>query len=83
MCMLRQGCSLRMLHRTCKKSMGVLGWVDWACPISCTCLFILNSGVSGSTLPYIWCKLSLPIFLLRVGLLTIMYIGKYIGKLNT
>ena len=38
--MLRQWCSLSMLHRTCKNGMGTLGWVDWACPISCTCLFI-------------------------------------------
>ena len=28
MCMLRQGCSLSMLHRTCEKCMEVLGWVE-------------------------------------------------------
>ena len=43
--MLRQGCSLSMVHRTCEKVYGVLGWVDWACPISCTCLFIISPGV--------------------------------------
>ena len=26
MCMLRQGCSLSMLHRTCEKLHGGLGW---------------------------------------------------------
>ena len=26
--MLRQGCSLSMLHRTLKHGMGVLGWLD-------------------------------------------------------
>ena len=26
--MLRQGCSLTMLHRTCKNCMGVLGWLN-------------------------------------------------------
>ena len=39
--MLRQRCSLSMLHRTSEKVMGMLVWVDWACPISCMCLFIL------------------------------------------
>ena len=60
--MLRQGCSLSMLHRTCEKLHGVLGWLNvmgvlgwfnvmgelcWvfsACPIACTCLFILRPG---------------------------------------
>ena len=67
--MLRQGCSLSMLHRTCENVHGVLGWVDWACPISCAYLFILSPGVLRNTLSHIWCKLILPIFLLRVGLL--------------
>ena len=26
--MLRQGCSLSMLHRTCENCMGVLGWLS-------------------------------------------------------
>ena len=76
--MLRQGCSLSMLHRNCEKVHGVLGWVDWVCPISCTCLFILTPGVLRSTLSHIWCKLNLPICLLRVGLLTLMYIDSLI-----
>ena len=54
--MLRQGCSLSMLHRTCEKVQGVLGWVDWACPISCAYIFILSPGVLRSTLFHIWCK---------------------------
>ena len=58
--------------------MGVLGWVDWAYPISCACLFILSQGVLQSTLSHIWCKLNLPLFLLRVGLLTLMYIDSLI-----
>ena len=28
MCMLRQGCSLSMLHRTCEELHGVLGWLN-------------------------------------------------------
>ena len=71
--MLRQGCSLSMLHRTCKKVHGVLGWVDWACPISCACLFILSPGVLRSTLSHIWCKLNCLYFFLSVRLLTLMY----------
>ena len=78
MCMLRQGCSLSMFHSTCKNCMGVLGWVDWACPISYACLLILSPGVLRSTLFHIWCKLNLPIFLLRVGLLTLIYIDSLI-----
>ena len=58
--------------------MGVLGWVDWACPISCAHLSILILGVWRSTLSYIWCKLNLPVFLFRVGLLTLMYIDSLI-----
>ena len=78
MCMLRQRCSLSMLHRTCEYLHGVLGWVDEACPISCACLFILSPGLLRSTLSHTWCKLNLPIFLLRVGLLTLMYMDSLI-----
>ena len=81
MCIFRQGCSLSMLNRTCEKkhgvlgwfnSVGVLGWVDWACPIPCTFPFILSPGVLRRTLSNIWWKLNLPIFLFDVGLLTLM-----------
>ena len=40
--------------------------------IPCVCLFILIHGVLRSTLSHIWCKLNLPIFLLSVGLLTLV-----------
>ena len=73
MCMHRQGCSLTMLHRSCKKVHGGIRLGDWACPISCTCLFILSPRVLRNTLSHISYKLNLPIFLLRVGLLTLMY----------
>ena len=54
MCMLRQGCSVNMLHGICEKCMGMLGRVDWACPISCICLFILSLwGVKKYSIPYI------------------------------
>ena len=75
MCMFRQRCSLSMFHRTFENMHGVLGWVDWACPmggVSCAWLFILSPRVLRSTLSHTWCKLNLPIFLLRVGLLTLM-----------
>ena len=78
MYMLRQGCSLSMLHRTCKNCMGVLGWMDWAWPISYACLFILSPVVLRRTLSHIWCKLNLCIFLLSVGLLTLIYIDSLI-----
>ena len=59
--MLRQGCSLNMLHRTCENvHRGVRFW-------SCTYLFILSPGVLRSTLSHICCKLNLPIFLFRLG----------------
>ena len=61
-----------------KNCMEVLGWMYWACPISCANIFILSPGVLRSTLSYIWCKLNLPIFLLMVGLLTLIYIDSLI-----
>ena len=76
--MVRQGCTLSMPIEPAKMCMGVLDWVDWACPISCVCLFILSLGVLRSTLFQICCKLNLPIFLLREGLLTLMYIDSLI-----
>ena len=54
--------------------------MDWACPLRhvlCACpvsLLILRSGVLNRTLSHIWWRLYLPIFLLCVGLLTLMYI---------
>ena len=74
MSMLRQGCSLSMLHRTLENCMGVLGWVDSACPTPCACPFTLSPGVLRRMLSHIWCKLNLPIFLFNVGLLTLMQI---------
>ena len=76
--MLRQGCSLNMLHRTCVKLHGVLGLVDWACPISCAYLFILSPGVLRRTLFHICSKLNFPTFLFSVVLLTLMYIDSLI-----
>ena len=71
--MLRQGCSLSMPHRTC----GVrLGWLSMP---NIMCMpFILNPGVLRRTLSNIWCKLNLSIFLISVGLLTLMYIDSLI-----
>ena len=48
---------------------------EW-CP--CACLPILSPGVLRSTLSHIWCKLNLPTFLLKLGLLTLMYIDSLI-----
>ena len=59
--MLRQGCSMSMLHRTCEKLYGVLGWVDWVWPIYCVCLFILSQGVLRSALDRVERRLSKPI----------------------
>ena len=70
--MLRQGCSQICFIEPVKICMGILGCVDWACPISCTCIFILSPELLRSTLSDIGCKLNLPIFLLRVGLLTLV-----------
>ena len=76
--MLRQGCFLRCSIESVKNCMGVLGWVDWACPISCTCLFYFKpKGVKENPIPFL-CKLNLPIFLFSVGLLTLMYIDPLI-----
>ena len=65
--MLRHGCSLNILPRTCENIHGVLDCVDWVCPVLCTCLFILIPGVLKILYP-----IYLPIFVLRVGLLTLM-----------
>ena len=49
---------------------GEIGWVIWACPTACTCLFILRLVVLRRPLSHIWCKLNFPIFLFNVGLLS-------------
>ena len=58
--------------------------MDWACPLRhvlCACplsLLILRSGVLNRTLSHIWWSLYLHMFLLSVGLLTLMYIDTFI-----
>ena len=41
------------LHSTCENVHGVLGWVDWACSISCACLFPFKPrGIKKYSVPY-------------------------------
>ena len=61
MCMLRQGCLLSMLHRTCENVHGVLGWIEKGMTIILCIPFILSPGVLRSTLSHIWGKLNIPI----------------------
>ena len=73
--MCRQWCSPRIIHRTCEYMhwgvrLGGLnmpnGWYTLHMHI------ILSCGVLRRTVTYIWCKLSLPIFLLSLELLALM-----------
>ena len=70
--MLRQGCSLCMPHRTCENMYGDVWLGRLGMPNILCMLFIFSPGVFISTLSNIWCKLNLPIFLVRVGLLNLM-----------
>ena len=76
--MLRQGCSLSMLHRICKKLHGGVRLDGLRMPNILHMPFIVSPGVLRGTLSYIWCKLNFPIFLLNVGLLTVIYIDTLI-----
>ena len=59
------------------KCVGMLGRVKWgvlelACPTACACLFKVRLGVLSKTMSHMWGKLNLPIFLINVGLLTLI-----------
>ena len=64
---------------------GVLCWLESACPTACACLFKVRSGVLSQTLSYICGKFNLPIFLFNVGLFNIIYIDSliFLAKLCT
>ena len=47
---------------------GMLHWLELACPTACTCLFEVRPGVLSKTLSHICSKLNLPIFLFNVGI---------------
>ena len=56
MCMLRQWCSLSMLHRTCEYMHGVLGWgismpSGWC--ILCTHIYFKPRGIKMYSFPYL------------------------------
>ena len=51
---------------------GVLELLELACPSACACLFKLRPGVLSKTLFHMWGKLHLPMFLFKLGLLTLM-----------
>ena len=53
MYMLRQGCSLSMLHRTCEKVHGDVRLGGLGMSNICACLFILSPRVLRSTLSHI------------------------------
>ena len=78
MLMLRQGCSLSMLHRTFEKVHRGVRLAGLGMPNILCMPFILSPGVLRRTISHIWCRLNLPIFLLRVGLSTLMYIDSLI-----
>ena len=78
MCMLRQGCSLTMLHRTCEKLHGSVTLGGLSMPNIMHMPFFLSPEVLRSILPHMRCKLNLPIYVLSVGLLTLIYIDSLI-----
>ena len=55
-----------------KSYRGMLELLELTCPTTCTWLFKLQPGVLSKTLSHMWGKLSLPMFLFNVGLLTLM-----------
>ena len=68
--MFRQGCSLSVLHGYCEKVYGGVRLAALGMPnILCMPFYFKPWGIKDSS--YIWCELKLPIFLLRVGLLTL------------
>ena len=50
----------------------MLGWLELACSTIGACLFKVGTGVLSETLSHMWGKLNLPIFLFKVGLLTLI-----------
>ena len=50
----------------------MLELLELTCSTVCACLFKLRPGVLSMTLPHMWGKLNLPMFLFNVGLLTLM-----------
>ena len=56
----------------------LMGVLELACPTACACLFKLRPGVLRKTLSHIWGKLNLPMFLLNVGLLTLIKLDSLI-----
>ena len=56
----------------------MLELLELTCPTMCTCLFNLRPGVLSKTLSHMWDKLNLPIFLLSVGLITLMNMNSLI-----
>ena len=72
MCMLRQGCSLSMLHRTCEPVHWSVRLDGLGMPNILHMPLYFKPRILRSTLSHIWCKLNLPIFLLRAGLLSLM-----------
>ena len=55
-----------------------MGGVGIIFPTTCACLFKVRPGVLSKTLSHMWGKLSLPIFLFNVGLLTLIKIDSLI-----
>ena len=53
------------------KWLGMLGWLELGCPTVSACLFKVRPGVLSKTLSHMWGNLHLPIFLFKVGLLTL------------
>ena len=62
----------------------MLELLELTCPTMCTCLFNLRPGVLSKTLSHMWDKLNLPIFLLSVGLITLMNMNSliFLAKLH-
>ena len=51
---------------------GMLGWLELVFPTIGTCLFKVRPEVLSKTLSHMWEKLNLPIFLFKLGLLTLI-----------
>ena len=54
------------------KWLGMLGWLELGCPTVSACLSKERPGVLSKTLSNMWGKLNLPIYLFKVGLLTLI-----------
>ena len=60
------------------KCVGMLCWLELVFPTTGTCLFKVRPGVLSKTLSHMWGKLNLPLFLFRVGLLTLINMNSLI-----